>query len=128
MGRVALDSSVLIALLNDNDSHHDLVYSRIKSVENHYEISAVTLMECLVGPYMESARTATEIRRKIAVAIGSIEPLTDEVAVEAAKIRATTRLKAPDSIICASARLTGATLWTLDRRLAKAHKGAVLVA
>ena len=128
MGRVALDSSVLIALLNDKDSHHDVVYSQINSGENHFEISAVTLMESLVGPYMENARSASEIRRKIAVAIGSIEPVTEEVAVEAAKIRAATNLKAPDSIICASAKLTGATLWTLDQRLAKAHKGAILVA
>ena len=128
MGRVALDSSVLIALLNDKDSHHDLVYSRIQSVENHYEISAVTLMESLVGPYMENARAAAEIKRKISVAIGAIEPVTEEVAVQAAKIRASTNLKAPDSIISASAKLTGAILWTLDQRLAKAHKGAILVA
>jgi predicted nucleic acid-binding protein len=128
MGRVALDSSVLIALLNDNDAHHKLVHERLSESDDQFEISAVTLMESLVGPFMENARSATEIRKRISLAVGSIEPVTEEVAVQAAKIRAATALKAPDSIISASATLSGATLWTLDQRLAKAHKGAILVA
>ncbi len=128
MGRVALDSSVLIALINGNDLHHDAVYSRFESEENVYELSAVALAETLVGPFEESLRRANEVKREVGLVIDSIEPVSEEVAVEAAKIRATSKLRIPDSMISASARLNGATLWTLDKKLAKAHKGAVLVA
>lgn len=127
MGRVMLDSSVLIALFDPHDVHHEVVISTLKATENRYEISAIVLMETLVAPFAEKPSLAGHMRAKMAEAITVVHPLTEEVAVAAARIRAKTKMKVPDALISATATLVGAQLWTLDQRLAKAHKGAVLI-
>ncbi len=127
MGKVALDSSVLIALINRDDVHHSAVYSRFESEENIYEICAIALAETLVGPSQVNARRASDVKKKITSVVESIHSVDEEVAVEAARIRATANVRLPDAVISASAKLSGATLWTLDKKLARAHKGAVLI-
>lgn len=128
MGRVMLDSSVLIALLNAHDAHHEIVLSKMASAEKHYEISAIVLMETLVAPFADRPALVDQIRMKMAESITVVHPVDEQVAVTAARIRAKTRMKAPDALISATATLAGAQLWTLDSGLAKAHKGAVLIA
>ncbi|MEK6649193.1 MAG: PIN domain-containing protein [Actinomycetota bacterium] len=127
MGRVVLDSSVLIALYNRNDLHHGIVLTKFGSESNQYEISAIGLMETLVAPFADGPGTSDRVLTAIDGSIAVIHPVTERIAVAAAKIRAKTKMKVPDAIISATATLVGAQLWTLDRRLAKAHKGAVLI-
>lgn len=128
MGRVMLDSSVLIALFDPHDVHHEVVLSKLESADNHYEISAIVLMETLVAPFAMKPNLVGQMRLKMAESIAEIHPVDEEVAVAAARIRARTNMKVPDALISATATLVGAELWTLDQRLAKAHKGAVLIA
>jgi len=127
MGRVMLDSSVLIALFNPNDGHHEMVVSKLDSEDNQYEISAIALMETLVAPFAAKPDRGDHMRSEMAEAIAVIHPVGEDVAVTAAKIRARTKMKVPDALISATAILVGAQLWTLDQKLAKAHKGAVLI-
>jgi predicted nucleic acid-binding protein len=128
MARVILDSSVLIAIINQADRHHGDVIAKVGNIENTYGISAITLVETLIHAFQESDAEGDRIRERIDDAIDFCVELAESIAIEAAKIRAKTGLKTPDSIISATAKVRLAELWTLDARLAKAHKGAVLVA
>ena len=128
MARVILDSSILVAIINKADRHHDQVIAKVGVIENTYGISAITLVETLIHAFQESDAEGDRIKDRIDDAIDFCVEMDESIAIEAAKIRAKTGLKTPDSIISATAKVRLAELWTLDQRLAKAHKGAVLVA
>ena len=128
MAGVILDSSALLAILNPGDVHHDAVVDHLKDRAESFSISAITLVETLIYAFRQSPSAGQRYKTSVDRAIREVLPVDENVALEAAKIRAKTQLKVPDAIICATANLTGARLWTLDRRLAKAHKGAVLIA
>lgn len=127
MGRVTLDSSVLLAILNRGDIHHAAVVKHLTDRTDQFSISTITLVETLMYAYKESARAGATYKARVDRAIKEIYPVDEEVALEAAKLRAKTSLRTPDAIISATATIIGAQLWTLDQRLAKAHKGAVLI-
>ena len=128
MGRVTLDSSALLAILNTGDIHHEAVVKHLAGRTEQFSISTITLVETLMYAYKESPGAGARYKRAIDVAVREIFPVDQEVALAASKLRARTNLRTPDAIISATATLTGAELWTLDRKLAKAHKGALLLA
>lgn len=127
MGRVTLDSSTLLAILNPEDVHHDVVVMHLTGRADRFSISAITLVETLVYAYQQGSRQGVRYKALIDSAVKEIFPVDEKVALEASKLRSRTGLKTPDAIISATATLMGARLWTLDRKLAKAHKGAVLI-
>ena len=128
MGRVTLDSSVLLAILNSGDIHHDAVVKHLTGRVDQFSISTITLVETLMYAYKESTRAGAKYKAAIDLAVKEIFPVDEAVALEASKLRAKTNLRTPDAIISATATLAGAELWTLDQKFAKAHKGAVLIA
>jgi predicted nucleic acid-binding protein len=128
MGRVVLDSSVLIAMFYDGDVHFDAVANKLRDEENTYMISTISLAETLTHASGKGSRQIELIVSRIQGAMTEIVEVDQEIAIAAAKIREKTKVKIPDAIISATATLAGAELWTLDQRLAKAHKGAVLIA
>lgn len=128
MGRVTLDSSTLLAILNTGDIHHEVVVKHLAGRMDQFSISTITLVETLMYAYKESPRAGAKYKLAIDAAVKEIFPIDQEVALAASKLRARTNLRTPDAIISATATLAGAELWTLDQRLAKAHKGAVLIA
>jgi predicted nucleic acid-binding protein len=128
MGRVVLDSSVLIAMFYDGDVHFDAVANKLRDEENTYMISTISLAETLTHASGKGSRQIELIVSRIQGAMTEIVDVDQEIAIAAAKIREKTKVKIPDAIISATATLAGAELWTLDQRLAKAHKGAVLIA
>lgn len=128
MGRVVLDSSVLIALLDSTDTHHDAVKQRIHGGEDLYEISVLTFTEAMTAPMTVNSRSGERIKKAINGAISAVHPVTEEIAVKAALVRVATGLKTVDAIISATALVELVELWTCDQKLAKAHKGAVLIA
>ncbi len=127
MGGVTLDSSTLLAILNPGDAHHDLVVSHLTGRADRFSISTITLVETLVYAYQQGSRQGVRYKALIDSAVKEIFPVDEEVALEASKLRARTGLKTPDAIISATATLAQTQLWTLDQRLAKAHKGAILI-
>lgn len=127
MGRVTLDSSALLAILNSKDVHHEVIIRHLTGRTDRFSISTITLVETLVYAYQQGARQGARYKSAIDSALQDIFSVDEEVALEASKLRARTGLKTPDAIISATATLAGAQLWTLDQRLAKAHKGAVLI-
>jgi predicted nucleic acid-binding protein len=128
MGRVILDSSVLIAFYDDQDAHYLAVRRKFEERVDQYEISTLSITEVLTAPLARTTSNKAKFLEAVTGGIQAIHPVTEEIAVLAGSVRVSTGLKTPDAIISATASLVGATLWTLDKKLSKAHKGAVLVA
>lgn len=128
MGRVVLDSSVLIALYDKSDLHHDVVVKRFEQSQDQYEISVISMTEVLTAPIARTAAIGQRLRIAMRTAISEIHLVTEEIAIKAADVRVKSELKTVDAIISATAMVAEAQLWTCDQKLAKAHKGAVLIA
>jgi len=128
MGAIILDSSVLIAFLNSSDSHHMAAKSAVESSHAIFRISILTLSEVLVKAYQESEKRKSDLLADLSKEFSPFFPFDLEVAVLAASVRAKSPLRLPDAIISATATINKAELWTCDAALAKAHKGARLIA
>lgn len=129
MGRVVLDSSVLIALLVPKPESASTMLKLSKAIEssiqNKYSISSISLLEVLVHPYRQSQQAADFVTSNIFNWVDECVDVDNAIASKAASIRALTGLKTPEAIISATAILTGSTLWTTDVLLAKHHTGEV---
>jgi len=103
-GKVLLDTNVII----------DGLKHGWRFPEGEYLVSVITEMELLSFPRIREEQEVT-IRRLLSNfrTIG----LNIEVKEEAIRIRRTYGLKLPDSIICASAKVEEAMLWSRDRQL-----------
>ncbi len=128
MAGVILDSSVLLAILNPGDAHHAAAIDHLRGRPDTFSISSITLVETMIYALRQSPSAGKRYKASIDRAIKVIVPVDEKVALEAARVRARSSMKTPDAIISATATLAGAELWTLDQKLAKAHKGAVLIA
>ncbi len=127
MGKVILDSSVIIALFNDADEHHLAAVKALGESKNNFEISTVTLAEALSSVLSDSERF--EMNNDIKRHFSPLHPVDEKVAFLASQIRAATKaFQMPDALISATAILAKAELWTFDKRLAKNHPGARLIA
>lgn len=127
MGRVILDSSVLIAFYDESDRHFSAVRRQFEERVDQYEISALTITEVLSAPLARATTSKEMFMSAVKAAIHLVHPVSEEIALLAGGIRVAGGLKTPDAIISATATFVGVELWTLDRKLAKAHKGAVLI-
>ncbi len=127
MGAIILDSSVLIAFLNSSDSHHISAKSALESSHTIFKISILTVSELLVKAARESEKRKSELLADLSQEFSPFLAFDLQVAVLAASIRAKSSLRLPDAIISATASVHGATLWTCDGALAKAHTGARLI-
>jgi predicted nucleic acid-binding protein len=123
---VVLDTSVLIALLKSDDSHHAAAI-QATSIRNEYLISAVTLSEALIAPFRMSSRIGHEQRTLISKVFQKIISVDEDIAVLGSQIRAEKNLSLPDALISATAQKFKAQLWSCDRELVKVHRGAVLI-
>lgn len=124
MAVVLLDSSAVIALANSADAHHKKVVIALSGLSNAPEISAITLSEVLVHENKANPEKARLAAARLAGAFSKIHSVNVAIAIKASEIRAAKDLGLADSIIGATAALEGAELWTCDKALAKAHRGA----
>lgn len=127
MGKVILDSSVLIALFNDADSHHEAATKALGEAKGDFEISTISLTEVLSSDLSDAERY--EMNQDIKKHFSPLHPVDEKVAFMASQIRASKRtIQTPDALISATAILAKAQLWTFDKQLAKNHPGARLIA
>ena len=127
MGKVILDSSVIIALFNDGDAHHQAAMKALGESKDNFEISTVSLAEALSSVLSDSERH--EMNSDIKKHFSPLHPVDEKVAFLASQIRAAKNaIQMPDALISATAILAKAELWTFDKRLAKNHPGALLIA
>lgn len=122
MAAVVLDTSVVIALINENDAHHQSAV-KATSLKNQYVISAVTLSEALIAPYRVSPKVGQEYQKLIMSSVDGVISVDDQIAVLGARIRAEKKLSLPDALISATAQVMKAQLWSCDHALVKAHAG-----
>ena len=100
MVNALVDTNIILDHIKGIEAAH-LELSRYDDVA----ISIVTFIEVLVGTTPES-----EAAERALLAQFRIVPLTEEVAEETAFVRRTQRIKFPDAVIWASARVTGRLL------------------
>jgi len=115
---IALDASVLIALLDGDDKHHHAARAALEAhAEDDLRIPAHTLAEALVHPIR--AGKEQEARRLIAALEIAVDAVDEPIAVAAAKLRARhgTALRMPDALVIAYADVRKAKrLLTADVR------------
>ena len=121
---VALDSSVLIALANDNDPHHLECVKAVNSKPHTFLASAIAVVEALVATYVKDYELAFKARLSLEERVSSFVEITMVVAYAALELMHRTSLKLADAIICASAESSSAELWTCDKDLVRQFPAA----
>ncbi len=129
MALTALDTSVLIALLDPDDAHHQAARASLKAhADDDLRIPAHTLAEALVHP--ARAGKEREARRLIASLEIAVDPIDEAVAVAAARLRARhgSALRMPDALVLAYADVRKVkSLLTADARWASWSRRVELV-
>jgi predicted nucleic acid-binding protein len=126
---IALDASVLIALLDPGGTHHQAARAALDAhLEDDLRIPAHTLAEALVHPVR--AGKDREARRLIASLEIAVDPIDEPIAVAAAKLRARhgNALRMPDALVIAYADIRKAKrLLSADARWTKWSRRVELV-
>lgn len=121
MGALILDASVLIGLLDTSDAHHTAAIDDVEAADLRGDdllSPASAYSEALVS-FARVGRVA-DAREAIAAMGIVVVPLTAAIGERAAQLRAShERLRLPDAIVLATARVLGAELLTYDDRLAR---------
>jgi len=113
---IVLDASVAIAFLNQHDAHHGAAVELLKRYPPQYLMHPLTLAEVLVGPALLGI-DSTVLRDLRSIGVEQVGAGPDE-ALQLARLRATHRLKMPDTCVLAAAQHHGVPLATFDERLA----------
>jgi predicted nucleic acid-binding protein len=113
-----LDSSVLIALLDPADRHHEAAGAGLEAhADDDLRLPAHALAEALVHP--ARAGKEREARRLIEGLELAVEPIDEQVVIAAARLRARHggALRLPDALVLACAEVRKATtVLTADAR------------
>lgn len=128
MAIAVLDTSVIIALRNEKDSHHEACLAALSNFEGEIFISVVTLIESMIHALKKVGNRAEAHAAQLSSSVDRVVSLDQEIALASARVRAKTGLRLPDSVISATALACKAQLWTFDAKLAKATPGARLLA
>lgn len=115
MGAVVLDASVLIALLDPRDALSVRAVDAMSALPPGTEVllPASAFAETLVAAFR---RGETDRRRAQIETAARVVPLSAEIAVTAAGLRARPRpLRLPDALVVATGEVLGATVLTGDR-------------
>lgn len=109
---VMLDTNVILGYLKGDKSIRDFIQTRLAQ---EWYVSVITRIELLSFPSLRQDEDAA-IQDFLGYAI--IVTLSEKVEKQAVRLRRETKCKTPDAIIAASAICMGASLVTLDRKLA----------
>jgi predicted nucleic acid-binding protein len=119
---VVVDTAPLIYLLEDHPKYAPLFEGLFEAADRGHlrvAISAISVAELLVGP-LKHGQDALAKRYEKALAAFDIVPVSTEIAVTAARLRAATGLRLPDALLAATAlEVEAAALVTHDRDFSK---------
>jgi predicted nucleic acid-binding protein len=111
--RVLLDSSTLIAFHSPHERAHPLAQHLLRRIEDPSDplrgyFSVMSAMELLIRPIRTGMQEFTFMHTFLSSYPNlTALPMDLTVALQAATVRATTGIRAPDAVIIASALLTG---------------------
>ena len=114
-----LDTNVVIGLVKGPGAARDLVDSNNAPPEI-CAISQITRIELLS---FHALSPGEEARIKALLSVMTVMLLNDQIEQQAIALRIRTRLKLPDAIIGATAKVAGLQLLTLDQKLSEAFAG-----
>jgi predicted nucleic acid-binding protein len=121
VGSLILDASVLIGLLDTSDAHHAAAVDDVEAADLRgmdLLVPASAYSEALVS--FARAGRVSDARDAIAAMGIAVTALTATIGEHAALLRAAhDRLRLPDAIVLATARVLDAELLTYDDRLAR---------
>lgn len=122
--RRLLDADVLIGALDRNDPHHRrarALLTRWRESQDAYAISVVNLTEVLIAPSADASKLA--VAREAIAALGvTVHRPNEALGVEAARLRQRHPISLPDAYCLATAKQTGSTLSSFDRKMLEAAK------
>ena len=118
---IALDASILIAVLDVRDAHHEAATTLLEMhAARSFVIGPVNRAEILVGP-----TRAGQVEEFLAAlsAMGIAElPFPGDASVRLAGLRVATGLRIPDCCVLLTAQQSGAAVATFDDRLRPAAR------
>jgi len=118
MGRIVFDANVAIALFDSENIHHEeAVKIYLSSTSSSIHLSALTFAEILTHP--AGSNKLGSFVSNLASGGFEIEPISQELAIEIASVRHTTRLKMPEACVLGLAKSLDSELITADRQLAE---------
>lgn len=108
MGLIVLDAGPVIAVLDPADAHHAAAVAALEGAEragDRFVLPASAYAECLVSPSRRGRTAIRSVDRYLEDLGAVIEPITRQVAREAASLRARhgRRLPLPDALVVATA-------------------------
>jgi predicted nucleic acid-binding protein len=127
VGRVVLDTSVVIAILNAEDAHHDAAVAAVRAwTPEQRAVPLLAFAEALVGAH-RAGTTAVRAVEGFATRAARLVALTDTAARAGAALRARrTALSLADALIIATAEelhadavLTADNRWRRSSRLVR---------
>lgn len=117
-GLTAVDASVLIAFLDDSDTHHRAAVDALIAIER-FVVDPITLAEVLVHP-VRLGREHDVLHRL--TAIGMEVSQTPHDAVALAQLRVKAGLKMPDCIVVALGQRHGGEVLSFHRGVQRASE------
>ena len=121
MGVAVIDTSVLIAALDDQDAHHVAAAKAVRAARREHRLSVpvVAYAEAMIGAIKQGPE-AERVVHGFSTRIATVSPLDERIAREGATVRAAHGLPLADALIIASAReLDADVILTADRRWKK---------
>ena len=120
--RYVLDADVLIGALDGSDQHHSgarRLFTNWHERNDPVMVSLVNLSEVLVAPSADRRRLRTA-REAIAALGVTLHSPTEAIGVDAARMRGRHPISLPDAYLLATARHSGGTVVSFDRKVVRA--------
>jgi predicted nucleic acid-binding protein len=122
--RYVLDADILIGALDSSDAHHRQarrLFVAWREQDDAVLVSVVNLSEVLVAPAADQQRLRAA--REAVAALGvTVHLPTEALGVGASRLRSRHPISLPDSYLLATAKHTGATAVSFDRKVVRAAK------
>jgi predicted nucleic acid-binding protein len=121
VGTVVVDSSILLGFIDPTDAHYEGAKRAIaenKEAGNSFLVPTVVLAETMVGTARRGRQAVERTRTLLTTIFGPPRVIDDNVAVEAAYLRAKHKsLRLPDALVIATGIVDHAdTILTADKR------------
>jgi predicted nucleic acid-binding protein len=127
--RLLLDADILIGALDSSDAHHDRareLFVLARERQDPLSISVVNLTEVLIAPAADASKLAAAREAIAALGIAMHQP-SETIAVDAARLRGRHPISLPDAYLLATAKHTGSTIASFDRKVRDAAEREGLI-